>query len=55
MANIEITKFQAECMCEFLEAEFIQGIGKDEDLKDNEYVKGIRAVYDKLQEVCKNG
>ena len=23
------------------------------DLKDNEYVKGIRAVYDKLQEVCK--
>ena len=51
--TIEIPKIQAEALCDFLEAEFINGIGSDKDVKDNEYVKGIRAVYDKLQEVCK--
>ena len=49
---IEITKEEAEAMCDFLEAEFIEGIGSDTDVKDNDYVKNIRAVYDKLQEVC---
>lgn len=52
--DIKITFEQAECLCDFLEAEFINGIGSDKDVKDNEYVKGIRAVYDKLQEVCKD-
>ena len=46
MITIKILKEQAECLIDFLEAEFINGIGRE----DNEYVKNIRAVYDKLKE-----
>ena len=47
----EITRIQAEAMIDFLEAEFIQGIGSEHDSKDNEYVQNIRSVYDKLNEM----
>lgn len=49
---IEITKEQAEFLIDFMEAEFIKdgkGIACDKDLKDNEYVNGIREVLDKLK------
>ena len=54
MIKIELTRSQAASMCDFLEAEFINGIWTDLDLRDAEYVQGIKAVYDKLQEVSKN-
>ena len=52
--TIEIPKIQADCLLDFLECEFINGIGGKEDMQNNGYVKNIRAVYDKLQEVCQN-
>ena len=54
MITIKIPKEQAECLIDFLEAEFINGIGGKEDMQNNSYVKNIRAVYEKLQEVCKD-
>lgn len=47
---IEITKAQAENMCDFLEAEFIEGVYKDAVCK-NEYINNIYEVYKKFQEV----
>lgn len=55
--QIEFTKFQAECLAEFLRTEFIKygkGIGSNPDLKDHPYVAAIHRVYDKLQEVTKS-
>jgi len=48
--KFEITVDEAVCLVEFLEAEFIQGIGSDPDCIDLWYVKNIRSVYDKLQQ-----
>lgn len=49
--KIEITKEQAYAMCDFLEAEFINGIWSYKLAQDTDYVKNIKAVYDKFQEV----
>ena len=49
--TVVITKDEATCLVEFLEAEFMQGIGSDPDLTDNWYVKTIRGVYEKLDKI----
>ena len=48
---IEITKAQAENMCDFLGAEFIERIYKDTRYR-NEYISNIYEVYKKFQEVA---
>lgn len=52
--TLELTKEQVDSMCDFLEAEFIDGIGGDASLDGNEYVESIRTVYNMLHEVSKN-
>ena len=45
---------EIESVAEFLEAEFIKdgkGIGADPDIADQDYVKNIRAVYEKLNRI----
>lgn len=43
----------AACLCDFLEAEFAQGIGADPDCKDIPYVKSIQSVHEGLKKAVK--
>jgi hypothetical protein len=52
--TLELTKEHVDSMCDFLEAEFIEGVGGDARLDGNEHVESIRTVYNMLQEVSKN-
>lgn len=49
--KFEITVDEAVCLVEFLEAEFIQGIGSDPSCADIWYVKNIRSIYNRLQQL----
>ena len=49
--SVMITKVEATCLVEFLEAEFIQGIGSDPDLEYSWYVNTIRGVYNRLNNI----
>ena len=49
--KLEMTQEQAENLIDFLEAEFVQGIGGDKDLIHSSYVRNIHKVIEKLKEM----
>lgn len=51
--NLVMKPEQAECLLDFLEAEFAEGIGKDPDCVGIEYVENIRSVYVGLKRMVK--
>lgn len=51
--NLIMKPEQAECLLDFLEAEFAEGIGKDPDCVGIEYVENIRSVYVGLKRMVK--
>ena len=53
MVIIVMKEKVAACLCDFLEAEFAQGIGADPDCKDIPYVKNIQSVYEGLKKAVK--